>query len=69
MKIEKIDLYEYFESDGVCVVEWPHQVDEILPSEYILVTILITGEDKREIKIEAVGERYERIVGEISCIL
>ena len=39
------DLYEYFEGDGVCVVEWPHQVDELLPCEYILVKINRTGEN------------------------
>lgn len=63
------DLYEYFEGDGICVVEWPHQVDEILPEEYILVIITITGLDRREIKIESIGEKYKKIVGEISCTL
>ena len=63
------DLYEYFEGDGICVVEWPHQVDEILPEEYILVTIKITGLELREIKIESVGEKYRKLVGEISCTL
>ena len=63
------DLYEYFESDGVCVVEWPHQVEEVLPSEYVLVTIKRTGEEDREIQIEAVGVKYKKLVGDLECTL
>lgn len=36
------DLYEYIETDGVCVIEWPYQVEELLPKEYILVNIIRT---------------------------
>ena len=64
-----LDLYEYFEGDGVCVVEWPHQVDDLLPDEYVSVNITRTGENTREIKIEGIGEKYKKLVGEIKCIL
>lgn len=63
------DLYEYFEGDGVCVVEWPHQVEEILPKEYISVKINRTGETERTIEITSHGSKYEQIVGAIECIL
>lgn len=59
------DLEEYIETDAVCVIEWPHQVDELLPDEYINVSIKILDLNKREITIEAKGNRYERIVGEL----
>ena len=59
------DLEDYIETDGVCVIEWPHQVDELLPSEYINVSLAIKGLNEREITIDAKGERYERIVGEL----
>ncbi len=59
------DLEDYIETDGVCVIEWPHQVDELLPSEYINVSLAIKGLNEREIIIDAKGERYERIVGEL----
>ena len=64
-----LDLYEYFEGDGVCVVEWPHQVDDLLPDEYVSVNITRTGENTREIKIEGIGEKYKKLVGEIKCTL
>lgn len=59
------DLEEYIESDGVCVIEWPYQVSEILPNEYITICLKRIDEFKREIEISAVGERYLRIVGDI----
>lgn len=62
-----LDLYEYFEGDGVCVVEWPHQVDDLLPDEYVSVNITRTGQNTREIKIEGIGEKYKKLVGEIKC--
>ncbi len=64
------DLYEYFEAeDGVCVVEWPHQVEELLPSEKLLITIKRLSENEREFEIQGFGKRYEEIEGELKCIL
>ncbi len=59
------DLEDYIETDGVCVIEWPHQVDELLPDEYININLSILDLNEREIVIDAKGERYERIVGEL----
>ena len=58
------DLEEYIESDGVCVIEWPFQVKEILPKEYILITLNRLDEDKRSILVEGIG-RYEKIIKEL----
>lgn len=62
------DLYEYFEGDGVCIVEWPYQVSELLPTDYLKIIIKRLSESKREISIEAKGKRYEELLGEIECI-
>lgn len=58
------DLEEYIESDGVCVIEWPFQVKEILPKEYIIITLNRLEEDKRSIAIEGIG-RYEQLIKEL----
>ncbi len=62
------DLYEYFEGDGVCVVEWPYQVSELLPKEYLKINIKNIDLNKREISFSAIGKRYEKLLGEIECI-
>lgn len=56
---------EYFYSDGICVIEWSDMIEEILPKERLVITLLNTGtDDSRLIKIEAYGERYEELVRE-----
>ena len=60
------DLEEYIETDAVCVIEWPHQVEELLPKEYLNLDIKLIGENKREITISAVGAKYEEIVGDLN---
>ena len=62
------DLYEYFEGDGVCVVEWPYQVRKLLPNEYLKVIIKRIDENTREFEFEACGKRYIELLGEIECI-
>lgn len=59
------DLEEYIESDGICVIEWPYQVSEILPDEYLIICLKRINEFEREIEISAQGNRYEKIVGEL----
>lgn len=56
------DLEEYINGDGVSVIEWPYQVREILPDEYLLINIELIGENKRLIKVEAVGAYYEGVL-------
>ncbi len=57
---EDFDLEEYMDRDGVCVIEWPYQVKEILPSEYLLIELKRTGDNDRQINITGIG-RYKKI--------
>ena len=58
------DLEEYFTMGGISVIEWPYQVKEILPNEYVLVTINRINEDERKIIIETIGKRYDNLFEE-----
>ena len=44
---------EYFEN-GICIIEWGEQIEEILPKEYIKITFSKSEENEnyRELKIE-----------------
>ena len=53
---------EYFEGEGVCLVEWADCVLEHLPSEHLRITLAITGATSRHAKLEAHGARYADIV-------
>lgn len=58
------DLEEYIESDGICAIEWPYQVKEILPKEYLLLELKIKSEDERIINITGIGryKNYEELI-------
>lgn len=58
------DLEEYFTAGGVSVIEWPYQVSEILPDEYILVNIERVSEEERKITFEGVGSSYSNLFEE-----
>ncbi len=54
--------HEYFEGDGVCLVEWADKVTSCLPAEYLRITIAITGETSRRFSVEGLGERYGAVI-------
>ena len=61
------ELEEYFEADGVCVIEWASQIEELLPSSYMNINITDLGDNKRELEISVIGEdpNYESIIEKI----
>ena len=56
------DLEDYIEGDGVCVIEWPFQVSEILPKQYLEIKIERVDEFSRSILVTNHGDRYIRVV-------
>lgn len=56
------DLEDYIETDGVCVIEWPFQVSEILPKEYLEIKIERIDEFTRSIVVMNHGDSYVRVV-------
>lgn len=62
------DLEEYFDQNAVVVMEWPHQIEELIPSEYLEIDLRLLDEGKRQITLKAYGKRYERLLGEIKNV-
>ena len=44
-----IGYEEYFYSDAICLIEWPEKIAELLPDEYVKVTITALNEAQRQI--------------------
>lgn len=54
-EMEAIGYEEYFYGDGVCLVEWSTQIEELIPENAIRITIkrdLSRGEDYRTIDFD-----------------
>ena len=62
---EDLGFDEYFEGDGITVVEWAHLIEEQLPLERL--TIFLTHDllEGRKLTLEPTGYRYEQICKEI----
>ena len=59
------DLEEYMESDGICVIEWPYQVKEILPDTYLEIHLNRINETERCITVSARGSHYEEVLNRL----
>ncbi|MDN3019398.1 tRNA (adenosine(37)-N6)-threonylcarbamoyltransferase complex ATPase subunit type 1 TsaE [Paenibacillus sp. BSR1-1] len=62
---EDLGFDEYFEGDGVTVVEWAHLIEEQLPSDLLTIYLYHEEQDKRKIVLKPKGKRYEQLCKEI----
>lgn len=62
---EDLGLEEYFEGDGVTVVEWASMIEDQLPHQRLDITIQYTGETSRLFTFKAYGEHYYSICKEL----
>ena len=56
---------EYFESDGITLVEWADRVSDCLPPARIEVHIEPLGSTTRQFRVVGLGERYAAVIGEL----
>ncbi|MBI1953656.1 MAG: tRNA (adenosine(37)-N6)-threonylcarbamoyltransferase complex ATPase subunit type 1 TsaE [Candidatus Omnitrophica bacterium] len=54
-----VGLEEYYERDGVTVIEWANQVPGILPEEYLEIHFEVVDPRRRRLTLAAHGSRYE----------
>jgi tRNA threonylcarbamoyladenosine biosynthesis protein TsaE len=59
------DLEEFFEMDGVAVVEWAENIDYLLPQELIKIEIEILPDSSRKVSISSFGQRYDEIIKDL----
>lgn len=62
---EDLGFDEYFEGNGVTVVEWAHLIEEQLPDERLTIHIKHGQNDTRTIQLEPRGLRYEELCKEL----
>jgi len=57
---------EYFESEGITLVEWADRVANCLPAERLEITIDLTGPTSRRFTLRAFGQRYETALKQLT---
>ncbi|MEL3973682.1 tRNA (adenosine(37)-N6)-threonylcarbamoyltransferase complex ATPase subunit type 1 TsaE [Rossellomorea oryzaecorticis] len=62
---EDLGFDEYFEGEGVTVVEWAHLIEDQLPKDLLSLSIYREGDTTRRIVLKPYGERYNELCKEI----
>jgi tRNA threonylcarbamoyladenosine biosynthesis protein TsaE len=60
-----LGVNEYFQSNGVCLVEWADKVEAILPAEHLRIAIEVVDENRRRFMLTALGERYAELLAKL----
>lgn len=58
---EDLGFEEYFEDHAVTVIEWSEFIQDLLPTEHLTINLTVTGEETRELTLEASGDRYQKM--------
>ncbi len=64
-QLETLGLEEYFEGDGVTVVEWPSGAARWLPSEQLTIKLSYINDTKRTLRFYALGDRYTQLMEDL----
>lgn len=59
---DELGAHEYFQSSGVCLVEWADRVPRSMPAERMEIHLTVVGETARRAELTAHGRRYEEIL-------
>ncbi|MBB5172629.1 tRNA (adenosine(37)-N6)-threonylcarbamoyltransferase complex ATPase subunit type 1 TsaE [Texcoconibacillus texcoconensis] len=62
---EELGLEEYFEGDGVSVIEWPTRITEQLPEERLDIQVAYRSEHERSFILMPRGDRYIELCKEL----
>jgi tRNA threonylcarbamoyladenosine biosynthesis protein TsaE len=60
---------EYFEGEGLTLVEWADRVVSCLPAERVAIYVDVTGPQSRRFEIAAVGQCYQPVIRRLEGIL
>lgn len=62
---EELGFEEMFECEGVCVIEWPQFIENILPQERLEIHIYKNEDESRRFEFQAIGSQYENVLKEL----
>ncbi len=62
---DDFELEEYFEMDGVCVIEWADQISDLLPKDRLNIFIKDLGDNKRTLILESDSKEYIDLINKL----
>ncbi len=64
-EIEDLGLEEYFQGNGVCVVEWAEKGLGVLPVEYLMISLSYLSDTARSLQFRSSGKRYSEALEQL----
>ena len=58
---EDFGVEDYFNKNGVCIIDWPEMIEDKLPSERLDIIIKIVDENTRVLLFKPIGDKYEEL--------
>ena len=58
-------LSDYFNKEGISIIEWADMVQDYLPEERLEIKFKIIDEDTRVLVLKPFGEKYEDLVNSV----
>jgi tRNA threonylcarbamoyladenosine biosynthesis protein TsaE len=62
----ELGIEEYYDANGVCLIEWADRVEACLPRDYLRINLDVLGESSRRITVDGFGVRYARLVATLA---
>lgn len=59
---ETLGLDDYFEGDGLCLIEWANRLSAALPSERLEIELYYLDETKRRVIMRAYGRTHQALL-------
>lgn len=61
----ELGAHEYFQGNGVSLVEWADRVAEQIPPDHLGIAIEVTGQTARQFHLEAYGPRHQELLSRL----
>jgi tRNA threonylcarbamoyladenosine biosynthesis protein TsaE len=57
---------EYFEGEGLVLLEWADRVEKCLPEDRVEIHIEVTGPQSRQFEVVSIGDKYAGAIQQLS---
>ena len=64
--IAELGFEDFFNADGVCVVEWSERLVDLLPADVLTLLFEYAGEDRRLITITSSGQNSDKVLKQLA---
>jgi len=61
--LDELGLEDYIYGEGLCVIEWPERLHDMMPEDRLHITLAINSETARTAKLTAYGSFRDRLAG------